>query len=56
VRTTTSCQPFERETGSSSIKVSSIPPDVHPIAEITFPNRRTGGKPIEIKVVLQERC
>jgi hypothetical protein len=56
VRATTFCQPFERETGGSSIKVSSIPADVHPVAEITFPSRRAGGKPIRVQVVLRERC
>jgi hypothetical protein len=56
VRTTTFCQPFERDTGGSSIKVSSIPADVHPIAEITFPNRRADGKPVKITVILQDRC
>jgi hypothetical protein len=56
VRTTTFCQPFERDTGGSSIKVSSIPADVHPIAEITFPNQQADGKPIKITVVLKDRC
>jgi hypothetical protein len=56
VRATTFCQPFEREAGGSSIKVSSIPADVHPVAEITFPSRRAGGKPIKVQVVLRERC
>lgn len=55
-RTTTFCQPFERDTGGSSIKVSSIPADAHPVAEITFPNRQADGKPITITVVLQDRC
>jgi hypothetical protein len=56
VRTTTFCQSFQRDTGASSIKVSSIPADLHPIAEISFPNRQAGGKPINITVVLQDRC
>ncbi|HEY7329344.1 MAG TPA: hypothetical protein VH592_17010 [Gemmataceae bacterium] len=56
VRTTTSSQPYERDTGASTIKVSSIPADLHPIAEISFPNRQAEGKPIKITVVLQDRC
>lgn len=55
-RTTTFCQPFERDIGGSSIKVSSIPADIHPVAEITFPNRQAEGKPIKITVILKDRC
>jgi hypothetical protein len=32
------------------------PADVHPVAEIDFPSREPGGKPIRVRVLLKERC
>jgi hypothetical protein len=32
------------------------PAEVHPVADIEFPGKQPGGKPIKRKVVLQERC
>jgi hypothetical protein len=32
------------------------PADVHPVADIEFPGKQPGGKPIKRRVVLQERC
>jgi hypothetical protein len=34
----------------------AVPPDMHPIAEIEFPSKEVGGKPINIKVELSRRC
>jgi hypothetical protein len=33
-----------------------VPEDVHPVAEIEFPAKEAGGKPIRRKVVLNQRC
>jgi hypothetical protein len=33
-----------------------IPTDVHPVAEIEFPNRKPGGLPIKLNVQLTQRC
>ena len=32
------------------------PADADPVAEIAFPSRHAGGKPIRVKAVLKERC
>jgi hypothetical protein len=32
------------------------PADVHPVADIEFPSKQPGGKPIMSRVVLKERC
>jgi hypothetical protein len=56
VAATTFCQAFEREAGGPPISTRSIPADVHPVAEITFPSRQAGGPPIKTRVVLRERC
>ena len=34
----------------------TIPPDVYPVAEITFPPKSPAGKPITDKYTLKERC
>lgn len=34
----------------------TIPADAYPVAEITFPARKTGEKPIRRKYILKERC
>jgi hypothetical protein len=33
-----------------------VPEDIHPLAEIEFPNKHAGGKPITIRVKLEQRC
>jgi hypothetical protein len=33
-----------------------VPTDIHPVAEIEFPNQRPGGPPIKLKVRLTQRC
>jgi hypothetical protein len=37
-------------------QVSGIPGDVHPVAEIEFPNKKANGPPLKAKVILKERC
>jgi hypothetical protein len=32
------------------------PADVHPVADIEFPGKQPGGKPIKTRVVLKDRC
>jgi hypothetical protein len=32
------------------------PADVHPVADIDFPSKQPGGKPVKSRVVLKERC
>ncbi len=32
-----------------------VPPDVHPVAEVEFPNRDPNGKPIRVTVLLKSR-
>jgi hypothetical protein len=34
----------------------SVPADVHPVAEVAFPNRAAGGEPVKVRVVLRHRC
>jgi hypothetical protein len=33
-----------------------VPASVHPVAEIQFPSRKRGGRPIKTRVVLDQRC
>jgi hypothetical protein len=33
-----------------------VPPDVHPVAEIEFPNRKPGAPPVKLRVALTQRC
>lgn len=33
-----------------------IPKDIHPVVEIEFPTKRSGGPPIKLKVPLTQRC
>jgi hypothetical protein len=56
VVTTTFCEPFPREEGGPPVSTRSIPADVHPVAEIAFPNRQAGGPPVRTRVVLRQRC
>ena len=37
-------------------QVGGIPANVHPIAEIEFPNKEADGPPIKAKFILKERC
>jgi hypothetical protein len=39
-----------------SLENTSFPKDLHPIATIAFPHREPGGPPVEVRVVLGERC
>lgn len=38
------------------IDFEEIPEGIHPVAQVAFPSKRRGGKPIEVRVVLKERC
>jgi hypothetical protein len=33
-----------------------VPPDVHPLAEITFPGKTPEARPILVKLPLTQRC
>lgn len=33
-----------------------IPKDIHPVVEIEFPNKKSGGPPIKLKMPLTQRC
>jgi hypothetical protein len=56
VITTLFCQPFLSQKDIPPISPKSIPGDVHPVAEIEFPNKDPGGRPIRTRVVLTRRC
>src|SRR5262249_30540008 len=43
-------------TSSFVLYPDTVPPDAHPAAEITFPPKAPGGKPITGKFTLTERC
>jgi hypothetical protein len=34
----------------------TVPADVHPVADIEFPNRKPGGPSVRLKVILKDRC
>jgi hypothetical protein len=34
----------------------TVPADVHPVADIEFPNRKPGRPAVKLKVVLKQRC
>jgi hypothetical protein len=38
------------------VQNKAVPADAHPLAEIEFPSKQPGGKPIHVKVVLNRRC
>jgi hypothetical protein len=38
------------------LKNKAVPANVHPLAEIEYPSKQEGGKPIKVKVVLDRRC
>ena len=38
------------------IDFEEIPEEIHPVAKVAFPSKRPGAKPIEVRVVLKERC
>lgn len=40
----------------ASITTVNVPENVHPIAEIEFPNKNGRGKPVKLKLKLSERC
>jgi hypothetical protein len=56
VVTTLFCEPFPKLKGVPPISPKSIPGDVHPVADIEFPNKDPGGKPIRLRVPLTRRC
>lgn len=37
-------------------QVGGVPGDVHPVAEIEFPNKNATGPPLKTKFILKERC
>jgi RNA polymerase sigma factor (sigma-70 family) len=39
-----------------SLRISEVPADVHPKAEIEFPRRTAAEKPIRLTVILDQRC
>jgi hypothetical protein len=38
------------------IDFEGIPEGMHPVAQVAFPSKRPGGKPIDVRAVLKERC
>jgi hypothetical protein len=38
------------------VQNKDVPANAHPLAEIEFPSKQPGGKPIHVKVVLNQRC
>jgi hypothetical protein len=38
------------------VETKTVPMDIHPLAEIEFPSKQVGGKPIKVDVVLNRRC
>jgi len=38
------------------IDFEEIPEGIHPVGQVKFPSKLPGGKPIEVRVVLKERC
>ena len=38
------------------VQNKAVPADAHPVAQIEFPSKNPGGKPINVKVVLDQRC
>lgn len=38
------------------IRYDEVPRDVHPVADIEFPAKKAGDKPIQLQVVLNRRC
>ena len=38
------------------IDFEGIPEGIHPVGQVELPNKRPGGKPIEVRVVLKARC
>jgi hypothetical protein len=41
---------------SALVQNKAVPADAHPVAQIEFPSKRPGGKPISVKVILNRRC
>jgi hypothetical protein len=39
-----------------SLRISEVPANVHPKAEIEFPRRTAAEKPIRLTVILDQRC
>jgi hypothetical protein len=39
-----------------ALSAGDVPADVHPVAEVEFPSKEAGGKPVRAKVVLDRRC
>jgi len=38
------------------IGFEGVPEGIHPVGRVEFPSKRRGGKPIEVPVVLKQRC
>jgi len=38
------------------VQNKAVPANAHPVADIEFPSKQTGGKPIHVKVILDRRC
>jgi hypothetical protein len=38
------------------VSITSVPKDAHPVAEIELPSSAEGAKPLQVKVVLDQRC
>jgi hypothetical protein len=38
------------------VQNKAVPADAHPLAEIEFPSKQPGGKPVHVKVLLDGRC
>jgi hypothetical protein len=43
-------------TAGSAVLHETIPPGVHPVAEIAFPGKTPGAKPVVLRVQLTQRC
>ena len=56
VMATLFCEPSQNEKGLPPLSPLSIPGDVHPVAQIEFPNKDPGKQPIRLKVTLNRRC
>jgi hypothetical protein len=37
-------------------QVGGVPADVHPVAEIEFPNKKANSPPVKAKIILKQRC
>ena len=46
----------DKQAGGVSVDCRTVPKDAHPVAELTFPGRQPGAKPITVRVPLSQRC